>query len=151
MGVPQLSGPGCTMLLGLWQRHFSPCHSRSQPPSHRTDSLLQPASGSARSSHASEKSFASTSSPIGHNLTSNLNHIKAAKTPHLTLLSHIWSKKIKENFKFSSTRGAASTSPPILPATKPSAHTICILPRWSPPTAPVSVTPFRKNSPSRTR
>ena len=45
------------MLLGLWQKHFSPCHSPSRPPSRRTDSLLQPASGSARSSHASEKSF----------------------------------------------------------------------------------------------
>ena len=32
--------------------------------------------------------MASTSSPIGHNLTSNSNHIKATKTPHLTLLSH---------------------------------------------------------------
>ena len=34
--------------------------------------------------------MASTSSPIGHNLTSNSNHIKATKTPHLTLLSHKW-------------------------------------------------------------
>ncbi len=32
--------------------------------------------------------MASTSSPIGHNLTSNSNHTKATKTPHLTLLSH---------------------------------------------------------------
>ena len=32
--------------------------------------------------------MASTLSPIGHNLTSNSNHIKATKTPHLTLLSH---------------------------------------------------------------
>ena len=45
------------MLLGLWQKHFSPCHSPSRPLSRRTDSLLQPASGSARSPHASEKSF----------------------------------------------------------------------------------------------
>ena len=45
------------MLLGLWQKHFSPCHSPSRPPSRRTDSLLQPASGSACSSHAPEKSF----------------------------------------------------------------------------------------------
>ena len=31
------------MVLGLWQKHFSPCHSPSRPPSRRTDSLLQPA------------------------------------------------------------------------------------------------------------
>ena len=35
--------------------------------------------------------MASTSSPIGHNLTSNSNHIKPIKTPHLTLLSHKYS------------------------------------------------------------
>ena len=36
--------------------------------------------------------MASTSSPIGHNLTSNSNHIKTTKTPHLTLLSHMYNQ-----------------------------------------------------------
>ena len=40
--------------------------------------------------------MASASSPIGHNLTSNSNQLKATRTRYLTLLSHIYAMLLLE-------------------------------------------------------
>ena len=59
--------------------------------------------------------MASASSPIGHNLTSNSNQLKATRTLYLTLLSHTYLSHIDQWYTdlTDQSRGTISRYPPI--------------------------------------